>query len=193
MAPHFGCALQFTMVDATNERKIGTTAPISIFSLLQQQVDDVSFHSPDKMNQSNRGLKDSEVQSPNSRTEVDYSDKASVDAPVTAPQSIVNKYFGTLMFSSANPLRTPADVEKNDTVSGETSPEQLHHARLLRLVQLAEEPGSCQSFEMTSVVDSTKVLGSFEACVRFKENYEELFLDSHPQLALQPPEEAVRI
>jgi hypothetical protein len=179
VVPHFSCSLQFILVDATHERKIGSSTPISIFTLLQRQADTACFQpsgTPDK------SPRNSTVGSPKVATH-----DPSVDIKSNSfSRKAMDNYFGTFSFSYANPL--PIN-DKDKTIPNAVN--NQHEARLKVLEQQVEELDMCESYTMTSIVDPSKILGSFEACVRFKENYEELFLDSRPQSALQPPEEAV--
>lgn len=191
VVPHFGCALQFTLVDATTERKLGNSAPISIFSLLQRQADNECFKSSQSRSKQPQHLASF---SETSSLSADGSE-CSTTPSYTSSRSTVENYFGTLFFSSSNPLRRPLHEDKSltqkDLEDVKESPRMAHEAHMKRLAQQAHEPDGCDLYPMRSVVDVAKVLGQFEACVRFKENYQELFLDSRPQLALQPPEEAV--
>jgi hypothetical protein len=129
------------------------------------------------------------------------STKIASKEPPTPPRSSLNNYFGTLFFSAADPLPPiPSGVDTTPEERGEgvTLPESrkvafAHERCLQRLAEQARAPGGCDdAYPMHAVADASKLLGHFDACIRFKENYQELFMDSHPQLALQPPEEAVR-
>ena len=192
--PHFHCTLQFTLVDATKERKIGSSKPISIFSLLQRQADIACFESnlSTTMHKQEDTTKEESMDNDETQGGQFSSNKQKCGS---SSRSLFDNYFGTLKFTSADPIPVTRDtlgIEKSahENHKSSDSCESIHDLRCKKLAEKARGCG-CEIYPMLSSVDSSREIGHFEACLRFRENYEELFLDSHPQLALIPPEEEV--